>query len=313
MQRFAFLAVLVGLLMLPGCKPEEPNTLKIGVLPITDVVPMYVAQHEGYFVDEGIEVELIPVASGPERDSMIQAGVIDGQLNEILTTVLTNAGAGEQVRIVTTARKPFPNAPMFYVLSSPSSGITTPDGLKGIEIGISSNTVIEYVTERVLQKAGLSDDEIRSTNIPKIPVRLELLLSDQIQAGVLPDPLASLSQLQGANLVIDDTTYPEVSLSVISFRESVLTDRPGTAKAFLKAYDRAVAAINEDPQKFQNILIETARVPEVLQDRYELPPFPEKELPSESQVEDVVEWALGKGLIDNALAYDQLVSTTFRR
>jgi len=244
---------------------------------------------------------------------MIQAGAIDGQLNEILTTVLTNAGEGEQVRIVTTARKPFPDAPMFFVLSSPNSGITSPDGLKGVEIGISSNTVIEYVTERLLEKAGLSDDEIQGTNIPKIPVRLELLLSDQVQAGVLPDPLASLSQLQGAHLVIDDTARPEVSLSVISFRESVLKDRPGTVEAFLKAYDKAVAAINEDPQQFQNILIETARVPEVLQDRYELPPFPEEELPSESQVEDVVEWAIKKGLINDALTYDQLVSTTFRR
>ena len=130
---------------------------------------------------------------------------------------------------------------------------------------------------------------------------------------MLPDPLASLSQLQGANLVIDDTTYPDVALSVISFREKVLEEHPNTVKAFLRAYDRAVEAINENPQQFQNILIETARVPEVLQDRYELPPFPDKELPTEAQVQDVVDWALGKGLIDEGLDYDQVVSAGIRR
>jgi NitT/TauT family transport system substrate-binding protein len=313
MRKLVVLVMLVGLLACSGCRAKEPATLKIGVLPITDVVPMYVAQQEGYFADEGLAVELLPVASGPERDSMIQAGVIDGELNEILTTVLTNAGAGEQVRIVTTARRPFPNAPMFYILSSPNSGITTPAQLGGVEIGISGNTVIEYVTERVLENAGLAADEILGANIPKIPVRLELLLGDQIQAGVLPDPLASLSLAQGAHLVIDDTTYPEVAISVISFREKVLKERPDAVEAFLRAYDRAVEAINENPQQFQNILIETARVPEVLQDRYTLPPFPEHELPTEHQVQDVVDWALSKGLIGETLAYDQVVDATFRR
>lgn len=313
MRKKIILAILLGLLLLTGCKSTEPKTLKIGVLPITDVVPMYVAQGEGYFADEGIEVELIPVTSGPERDSMIQAVGIDGQLNEILTTLLTNAGNAENVRIVTTARRPFPDTPMFYVLSSPNSGITDPKQLKGVEIGISENTVIEYVTDRLLEKAGLSSGEIRFTNIPKIPVRLELLLNDQITAGVLPDPLASLSQLQGAGVVIDDTSYPEVSLSVISFRAQVLEDRPGTVQAFLRAYDKAVEAINADPQKFQNVLIETARVPEVLQGRYELPQFPERELPSESQVVDVVNWALEKGLIKESLSYEQLVDSSFRR
>ena len=313
MRKNIIFAILIGLVLLTGCKSREPKTLKIGVLPITDVVPMYVAQQEGYFADEGIEVELIPVTSGPERDSMIQAGGIDGQLNEILTTLLTNAGNAENVRIVTTARRPFPDNPMFYVLSSPNSGITGPEQLKGVEVGIAKNTVIEYVTDRLLEKAGLSPDEIRFTNIPKIPVRLELLLNNQIMAGVLPDPLASLSQLQGAGVVVDDTSYPEVSLSLISFRVQVLKDRPGTVTAFLRAYDKAVEAINADPHKFQNILIETARVPEVLQDRYELPPFPERELPSESQVRDVVNWALEKGLIKESLSYEQLVDSSFRR
>lgn len=305
---------LLFLLMLPGgCASAQPRVLRIGVLPITDVVPMYVAQQEGYFSAEGIEVELIPVASGPERDAMIQAGGIDGELNEILTTLLTNAGQGEKVRIVTTARRPFPGAPLFYILSAPESGITTPQQLKNVEVGISENTVIEYVTDRVLERAGLVPDEIRGTNIPKIPVRLELLLNGQIQAGVLPDPLASLAQVQGATVVIDDTAYPEVSLSVISFREDVLRDRPKTIEAFLRAYDRAVQAINNNPRKFQNILIETARVPEVLQDRYALPPFPEGELPTEAQVRDVVDWALEEKLIGDALAYDQLVDSSFRR
>ena len=38
----------------------------------------------------------------------------------------------------------------FFILASGQSGITTPDGLKGIEIGVSQSTIIKYITERVL-------------------------------------------------------------------------------------------------------------------------------------------------------------------
>ena len=308
---------LIWLLLLAGCatptQPPEPKTLKIGVLPITDVVPAYVAQEQGYYAAEGIDVELVPVASGAERDSLIQAGGIDGGLNELLTTVLINAGSEEKIRIVTTARRVFPDVPLFFVLASPASGITTVEQLKGVEIGISENTVIEYVTDRTLQRAGLASTEIRFTNVPAIPVRLELLLNDQLKAAVLPDPLASLAQLQGARIVVSDTAYPEVSLSAISFRQAVLEDRPNTVRAFLRAWDKAVADINADPRKFRNVLIQNARVPEPLQDRYDLPPFPQGELPNQAQVQDVVDWALEKGLIQQPLSYDEVVAAEFRR
>jgi len=306
------LAITAAGCALPG-KSAEPKTLKIGVLPIADVVPMYVAQQEGFFTQEGIQVELVPVASGAERDALIQSGGLDGQLNEVLTTLLTNAGGSVQVKIVTTARRPFPNQPLFYIVTAPNSGITDVEGLKGVEIAIGENTVVHYVADRVLQHAGLSAGDIRFTNVPKIPVRFELLMSGQVKAAVLPDPFASLAILQGAGVAIDDTAYPEVSHSVISFRTEVLKDRPNTIKAFLRAYDKAVQALNQNPDKYRDILIQTARVPEALQGRYTLPTYPEKELPSEAQVADVVQWALDKGLIQKPLAYDQLVDASFRK
>lgn len=315
---FALLVLLAVLgLVAAGCvspgQSAEPKTLKIGVLPIADVVPMYVAQQEGFFTQEGIQVELVPVAGGTERDALIQSGGLDGQLNEVLTTLLTNAGGNVQVKIVTMARRPFPNQPLFYIVTAPNSGIAGLEGLKGVEIAIGENTVVHYVADRVLQRAGLTAGDIRFTNVPKIPVRFELVMSGQVKAAVLPDPFASLAVLQGAGVAVDDTAYPEVSHSVISFRTDILKDRPNTIKAFLRAYDKAVQAINQHPQKYQDILVQTARVPEALQGRYTLPTYPEGELPSEAQVEDVVQWALEKGLIQKPLRYDQLVDTSFRK
>ncbi len=51
---------------------------------------MYVAQKEGLFEKHKLKVELIPVASAPERDQVFAAAQVDGMINEALVTALIN-------------------------------------------------------------------------------------------------------------------------------------------------------------------------------------------------------------------------------
>ncbi|HEX9076816.1 MAG TPA: ABC transporter substrate-binding protein, partial [Anaerolineae bacterium] len=70
--------------------PSQPGSLRIGVLPITDVVPFYIALEQGYFKQQGLNVELVPTASAAERDQMMITQQIDGELNDLVSTVLFN-------------------------------------------------------------------------------------------------------------------------------------------------------------------------------------------------------------------------------
>ncbi len=307
------LFVLVGCAMPtpPLAAPQgstESTTLRVAVLPITDVIPLYVAQQEGEFARRGIDVQLVPVSSGPERDTLLQAGQADCALNEVLGTVLFNAGEGEGLRVVTTALRAFPEAAHFYLLASPQSGVTGPADLSGGTIAISSNTIIEYWTDRLLAQEGVDPASVELTNVPQIPVRLELLMSGQVDAAVLPDPLGSLAILQGATPILDDRIAPELGLSVISCRLSVVENQPDAVQALVAAWDAAVSAINADPQQFGNVLTENTRVPEPLQDRYTLPPFPETEIPSTEDIADVLAWAIEKGLIEETQTYETVVT-----
>lgn len=285
----------------------ESATLRVAVLPITDVIPFYVAQQEGEFAARNLDVELIPVSSGPDRDTLLQAGGADCALNEVLGTILFNAGEGEQLRVVSTALRAFPDAAHFYLLASPQSGVSAPADLSGRTIAISANTIIEYWTDRLLTQQGVDAATVELTNVPQIPVRLELLMSGQVDAAVLPDPLASLAIMQGAVPVLDDTLAPELGLSVISCRLSVVENQPDAVAALVAGWDAAVTAINADPQQFGNVLTENTRVPEPLQDRYSLPPFPAAELPTPAEVDDVLAWAMEKGLIEESQSYDIVV------
>jgi NitT/TauT family transport system substrate-binding protein len=312
-SRFLILGafLLLTTMLLIGCGGEqEPTTLKMAVLPILDNLPMYVADEQGYFADENLTVEFIPVNSAAERDQVIQAGRADGMINEILSTLFYNKDKPE-ITIVRYARVATPDYPQFRILASADSGITSVQDIIGQDIGISVGTIIEYTTDRLLQAEGLSSEDINTVSVPGIPDRMALLNSSELPAANLPDPLASLAMQGGATVVIDDSSYPEYGHSVISFRNEVVEENPEAIKRFLAAVEKAVADINADKDQFSGLLAERNLVPQPLLGSYEVPDFPTASVPPTSQWDDVLDWALSKGYIEGDVEYSSSVDDSY--
>ena len=223
------LVVLISAIFLVGCtssaSPVEPVTLRIAVLPILDAPTMYVAQENGYFESNGIEVEFIPVGSAAERDQVIAAGQADGMINDLISTLLYNQDT-TQIQVVSFARTATPDFPQFRILAAKDSGINAVEDLKGIEIGISEGSVIEYTTDRFLEAEGFQPIEIITIAVPSIPIRMSLLDSGELMAANLPDPLASLAIQNGAVSIIDDSTYPQYGNSLITFQKTLIDANP---------------------------------------------------------------------------------------
>ncbi len=318
-RRWTLLAVIALVGLLAGCVPLQTETaspaaedakLKIGLLPVLDVLPLYVAQQNGYFADAGIEVEAIPVKSAQERDVLIQTGQADGVLTDLPSTALLNKQE-PRVKAVYTSRRPYPNAPMFRILAGPDTGLTAPTDLKDVPIGISQNTVIEYLTDRILTAEGVPAENIAIVEVSAIPVRFEQLMNGNLKAATLPDPLASGAIAAGAKLIADDSQHPEVAQSVLTFSSDALTAKPGTVRKFLAAWNKAVVELNANPEKYRGLLIEQGRVPESVQDSYQMPPFPEAGVPTEAEVADVIAWMQDKGLLDRSVTYQEMVDPSF--
>ncbi|MBN2501965.1 MAG: ABC transporter substrate-binding protein [Anaerolineales bacterium] len=311
LKRLLFVAVLLALsLSACGGVGTEVQTVRVAVLPVLDVLPMYVAQEQGYFEANGVLVEFVPVGAAPERDQLMQAGQVDAILNELVSTMFYNQDE-TQVKIVRFARVATTEYPVFRILASADSGIETVDDLAGVPVGISEGTVIAYTTERILEKAGLTPDEIAEVAVPKIPDRLNLLQTGDLQAANLPDPVASLAVLNGAHVVIDDTSYPEISNSVITFSADFIEAHPEAVRGFLAAYEQAVADINADKSAWTAMMLEESLLPPPLADTYVLPDYPIASVPSEAQFADALEWVQSKDLIEGVPTYADSVTAEF--
>jgi NitT/TauT family transport system substrate-binding protein len=290
--------------------PAEPVTLKIAVLPILDALPMYVAQQEGLFADNGVKVEFVPVQSAAERDQIMAADQADGMINDLISTLFYNKDT-TKIQIVSFSRVATKEFPQYRILAAGNSGITSVDGLKGVEIGISEASVIAYTTDRLLEAEGLTPDEIKTIAVPKIPDRMSLLSSGELKAANLPDPLSSLAIQNGAVVITDDTKHPEYGNSLISFRKAVIDQHPEAIRGFLAAVDQAVKQVNADPTKWDNLLTERNLVPAPLIGTYKIPTFPSSSVPSEAQWKDVLAWAKDKGLISTDVSYSDSVNASF--
>ncbi len=286
------------------------ETLRFAMLPILDVLPFHVAEQNGYFEEVGVQVEGVAVKSAQERDTLIQTGQADGMVSDLIAATVFNQD-GAQIKAVRTARAVYPGAPQFRLLAKPTSEITSPAGLAGIPVAVSENTVIEYITHRMLEKAGLSREQIAVQEVTAIPVRFELLINGEIEAATLPDPLASGAMAAGAVLLMDDTAIPDLSLSIVAFSVETLQDKPEAVRRFLRAWSMAVDELNSNPEAYDGLLIEVGRVPESIQGTFEMPPFPEDIVPRPEPVADAVQWARDEGLVQNDVPYDEMVDDAF--
>ena len=317
------LIILLGLVLLltaciPGLMTSEKNftpipsekvTLKIAVLPIIDTLPMYVAEQEGLFEKYGVGVEFIPVASAPERDQLLSVGGADGTVNETLAVMLFNREE-IQMQVVRYALRPTLGNGHFFILASAQSGITSVEGLRGVEIGVSQGTIIEYATERLLQAEGLVPADIKTIAVPKIPDRMALLASGELNAGVMPDPLAALAVSQGGVIIADDSNFPQYGFSVISFRKDVIDADPQAVRNFLAAIEEATGLINADPAKYKNVLSEQKLVPPPLLESYRAPVFPAGGVPTLEEWNDALGWLKEKGILTEDISYEESVNNS---
>ncbi|KXG78061.1 putative aliphatic sulfonates-binding protein [Fervidicola ferrireducens] len=283
---------------------EKGSPLVIGVLPDVDSIPLIIAEAKGYFDEQGVEVRLEHFKSAMERDSALQSGKIDGAVSDILAAAFANDG-GFKVKITSLTNG------TYKLLAGKGKNIDAVEKMKGKGIAISKNTIIEYATDKILEKYGVDPNEVNKVVVPQIPTRLEMLQNGKVDAATLPDPLASVAVKNGAK-VIESTDRLGINPGVLLFSQEAIEQKGDEIKAFYKAYNKAVEFLNQNEKSsYIDIIIEKAGFPEDVKDIISLPEYTKAKLPSKEDFDGVMDWLVKKGLVKKAYSFDELVDGRF--
>ena len=314
-------STLMGAMLLTGCggsdtanenanAEQNVEPITVGLMRIDDSFPFYVAEKEGLFEKHGVTVELQNFSSARDLSTALQGGELDALMTDPVVTALSLKG-GTDVRIV--ALGAVPEEGRFLVISAPESGITSPEQLEGRNIAISNNTMMDYLVEQYENTLGLDKTAITTVNMPDLMLRTTTLLEGtEIDAAILPDPLAVYAVAEGANVVIDDTKLDEnFSQSVVTVTADAIQNNRAAVDAMLDAYNEAIELINANPDEYRTFALECANVPEALAETYPTPSFTAESIPDEAAIAQVNSWMVERGLLDKAYTYTEMVDTSF--
>ena len=204
---FRFLTLLCALLLPLAAEAQTPVKLKAGMVTGIDQVGLPIALERGFFEKQGLDVTIArPYATGVDALNALQAGESDivqvgvpmiGAVLRGMDLVALGNYAGNATKLGSDAT--------MAVIAGKDSGITKGDlkSLKGKKIAASFGTINHLYVLALLEKAGLTPNDVTLVNTPP-PEMTVALLAKGIDAfsGWDPWPIVALKDVPGAVEVI---------------------------------------------------------------------------------------------------------------
>ncbi|ADO76462.1 ABC transporter substrate-binding protein [Halanaerobium praevalens] len=248
-------------------------SLEIGIMPAVDSAPILLAQHKGYFAEEGLDLKVDIYTNAVNRQTALQTNTIDGAMTDLIAFV-NNVNNGFPVKITTSTDGSFP-----ILISKNFQEKET------VKIGMMEVSVSNFLSEQFLS----SDYILNKIFIPAIPARLEMVKSGQLEMAVIPEPLASTAELNGLEKRVYKNKYDFMPEAMI-FTETALKEKDPAIKAFHTAYNKAVKEIKKDDSEAREILIKSLGLPEKIKDLIAMPEYHLTRLPSPEYLNRVINW-----------------------
>lgn len=189
---------------------------RIALLPIEECAPFYFARQAGIYDSLGIKVNLVAYNSQFDCDTAIRNRRVD-------------VSVSDKIRMATYSQKTAAWEP----LVSPSgkwglavSGqlrIRKAKDISGRMIGMSRKSASYWWLQHFLSKAGVAEDDIFQIQINDIPLRCRMLLNNQIDAAILPEPYLTIAKLNGAKILAVEKS-PDDAPSVILITKKQLQE-----------------------------------------------------------------------------------------
>ena len=134
------LAVCLILVSIPSASATQTMTLILDWFPNVDHLPIYVARHQGYFSQEGLEIKIISPSETADALKLAASGNVDIAVSYEPQTIIA-AARGLEI----TAFGRLIEHPLTTLLFLKDSGIKTPEDLEGKKIGYTVPGLMDFL------------------------------------------------------------------------------------------------------------------------------------------------------------------------
>jgi ABC-type nitrate/sulfonate/bicarbonate transport system substrate-binding protein len=261
--------MLVSVFVFQSCKNDE-NVVEVGYLPMVSSLAHFVAKDQGYYEPEGIKIEEHQISTSDQIANDLVAGQINAAIELSLTSLLQsvekNASNASTVKIYSMSNITEENG-FDGIIVRKESPIMELKDLSGKKVGLFPGSTAKNFLTVVFEQ--------RYPELPlpeMIPLKADLQLQ-QLEGGHIDALFAYESNLTTGMVKhqfrkvcpsIYAMHFSPSPIGVAAVNTSWENRKPELAAAYLRAIDKAIVFIRENPVKAREILVKaTGYDPEI--------------------------------------------------
>jgi NitT/TauT family transport system substrate-binding protein len=322
MNCFRLATAVVILAFASGCdrkSPPKQDVVKLVDRGLLTNAPVYIAEEEGYFADEGIRLQFSePPRSSSQVIPLMERGDVDVMTSALSSGFYAAVAKGARSRIVADRGHVAASGCDFDGVMARrglfDKGSPTATDLRGKRFSLGATGSAAYITDKYLESIGLTTADLDIVRLSET-LEAQALDAGSIDGMHVAEPYLSRLVAEGHKLIGPARLYaPGAHYAVVIYGPSLTVARRDLGRRFMRAYLRGVKKFQEGltPRSAEILARRTGMSPDAIR-KVCLPtidPGGELNFPS---LLDFQKWAVRHGYLSAVLGAEDGTDMTFAR
>jgi NitT/TauT family transport system substrate-binding protein len=246
-----------------GAGGGSVDQVKVGVIPIVDVAPIYLGAKKGFFEKRNINVSMESGQGG----AAIVPGVVSGQFQfgfSNVTSLIIGRSKGVPIKVVAAGNSStgVDGKDFSGIVVKPDSPIQSAKDLSGKTVSINTLKNIGDTTVRQsVAKAGGNPDSVKFVELafPDMPAAVK---EGRVDAAWVVEPFLTIAKQQGDRVIASNLvdTFPKLQIATYFTSEQLAKSNPDLVKRFTEAMDESLTYAQEHPDEARDILASYTKI-----------------------------------------------------
>lgn len=309
----AALALAVGVL---ACSARDKDTsrpltkVRVSFQPHLSFAPLMIAQDEGFFREEGLDVEFVNALSHEETLVALVSGDLDVRPGPMSSGFLSAVAQGAKIRVVADmGYLRHDGCTYFGVVLRKGLDTANTKAVKRIRASLDGTT--RYIVHRMLEQHHIDLKSLETVRLQDAVVG-NSLANGAIDAAAVSEPSLTRTAALGTRWLSGQLAAPDFQWGVLAFSDRLLTRDHDAGVRFLRAFRRGIVQYDQGktPRNLAIITKHTEESPDIISNSC-WPSYRESARINWASIDDFQAWARTQGLMERTVTQAQAWDSSF--
>lgn len=276
-------------------------TIMLDWFPNIDHLPLYVAEKEGFFAEEGLNVKILSPSETTDALKLAASNNVDLAVSYAPQSIM---GASRGLTITVVGR--LVEHPLSVLLFLKGKGIEKPSDLEGKRIGYTVPGMMDILTEAFAKINGIKRYEPINVGFAIV----QSLVADKVDAIMGPYKNYETVELEDRGykagyFELNEWGIPDYDELVFICGSKALKEKRGAVTGFIRAIDRAIVKTRQNPdaalQRYFEAVPEAPRAMETRAFKITLPLYASHQRHDTDRWQKFADFGFQYGLIEKAV------------